>query len=138
MILVCSSIFVLNAQEYNTSFIGKKAIDGYDVIAYFKQNKAVEGNSKYIYQWKGANWYFSTAANKKTFAQNPEKYAPQYNGYCAYAASKGKKAGIDPEAFDVYKGKLYLNYSRGVQRTWQKNKDNYIVQGNQNWPRVNK
>ena len=112
------------------------AIRGTDTVAYFTQNKPVAGNNKYQYKWKGANWYFSSAENRDLFAQNPEKYAPQYGGYCAYAMTKGEFASIDPNAWSIVDGKLYLKYSKKVQSLWQKDIPGHITLANQNWEKI--
>lgn len=109
------------------------AIRGTDTVAYFTQSRAVPGNSKYQYKWKGANWYFSSAENRDLFVQNPEKYAPQYGGYCAYGVKKGQLAPIDPNAWSIVDGKLYLNYSKKVQELWEKDIPGNIAIANQNW-----
>lgn len=120
----------------NTSFFGNIAIEGYDPVAYFQQNDAVEGSKKYQHEWQGAKWNFSSAANRDLFAGNPDKYAPQYGGYCAYAVSQNTTAGIDPDQFTILDGKLYLNYNAKIQEKWQKDRDSYIKQADENWPKV--
>ncbi|MGD1716666.1 YHS domain-containing (seleno)protein [Dapis sp. BLCC M172] len=112
------------------------AIRGADTVSYFTQSKAVKGNSKYQYKWKGANWYFSSAENRDLFAQNPEKYAPQYGGHCAYGMAKGKLAPIDPNAWSIVDGKLYLNYSKEVKELWTKDIPGHIAIADQNWSRI--
>ncbi|HCA57523.1 MAG TPA: YHS domain-containing protein, partial [Blastocatellia bacterium] len=72
---------------------------GYDAVAYFAVNSAVKGNAQFEYVWNGVKWHFSSEENRKAFQQNPEKYAPQYGGYCAYAVSKNYTADGDPEAW---------------------------------------
>ncbi len=128
----------LIAGPVNKTWVGSKAIDGYDPVAYFKQKKPVRGNKQHVYKWRGANWHFSSAANLGLFKKNPQKYAPQYGGFCAYAVSKGHTADIDPNAWDIHKGKLYLNYDKDVQKKWRKNKDGYIIKANKNWPKLSK
>jgi YHS domain-containing protein len=83
-------------------------LKGYDAVAYFKQKKAVKGDPKYSSTYGGATYYFASAADKATFDKSPAKYAPQYGGYCANAMLKGKLNDIDPNAFLVYNGKLYV------------------------------
>ncbi len=94
------------------------AIRGTDPVAYFTQSKAVKGNSQYEYKWNGATWRFSSKENMALFAANPEQYAPQYGGYCAKGMSEGNAVSTDPDAWKIVDGKLYLNYSKGVQRQW--------------------
>lgn len=127
---------VASAEKLNTSLFGNLAVKGYDVVAYFTDNKAVKGDKKLQIEWQGANWRFSSQANLEAFKANPEQYAPQYGGYCAYAVSQGYTAGIDPEAFAVVDGKLYLNYSHSIAEKWQADRDNYILLADKNWPEV--
>nr|WP_275426979.1 YHS domain-containing (seleno)protein [Vibrio astriarenae] len=116
-----------------SDFFGK-AIKGYDPVAYFTEGKAVEGDSDFQYEWNGADWYFSSQENLDRFVGNPERYAPQYGGYCAWAVSKGYTAKIDPHAWSVVDGKLYLNYNKSVQSTWQQDIAGNIAKGDANWP----
>jgi hypothetical protein len=85
-----------------------------------------------------ATWLFSSAENRDRFAADPQKYAPQYGGYCSYAVSQGHTASIDPEAWRVVDGKLYLNYSKGVQKKWEMDTTGYIQKADQNWPGLHK
>jgi len=112
------------------------AIDGYDPVAYFTDGKPVEGDRSHVAEWNGATWYFSSAANRDMFASNPEKYAPQYGGYCAWAVSQGYTASTDPDAWKIVDGKLYLNYSKSVQSRWDKDIAGNIKKGNVNWPDI--
>jgi len=115
---------------------GHVAVKGADVVAYFTQGRAVIGKAEYATQWRGATWRFSSAENLAAFKANPEKYAPQYGGYCAYAVSEGYTAKIEPEAWSIVDGKLYLNYSLGVRSLWAKNKQERIKKADANWPGV--
>src|ERR1043165_4499059 len=96
---------------------GVLAIRGYDPVAYYQQSAPAKGSSQYRYQWQGATWLFASAENRDRFQAEPEHYAPQYGGYCAYAVSKGRTASIDPEAWKIVDGKLYLNYSKDRKST---------------------
>ena len=115
---------------------GDGAIRGYDPVAFFTQGKPVKGSSEQTYAWNGAKWYFSNAEHRDRFAADPEKYAPQYGGYCAYAVAKGYTASTVPEAWAIVDGKLYLNYSLGVQKRWRKDIPGYIKRADRNWPSV--
>ena len=84
----------------------------------------------------GAKWLFSSAEHRDAFAKEPEKYAPQYGGYCAYGVSQGYAVKIEPDAWTIVNGKLYLNYDRGVQKTWEKDLPGYIAKADKNWPGV--
>ena len=112
------------------------AIRGYDAVAYFTEAKPVKGDAKFTHQWKGATWRFASAANRDAFAKSPEKYAPQYGGYCAYGVAGGYTVSTVPEAWSVRDGKLYLNYSKGVQRDWLKDPSGYIRKADANWPKA--
>ena len=126
----------LAKSEINTSFIGSVAIEGTDPVAYFAEGRAVEGSSDYTHRWMGAKWRFKNAANRDAFVADPEKYAPQFGGYCAWAVSQGYTASIDPEAWTINKGKLYLNYSKGVRAQWSEDIPGNIAKGERNWPKV--
>ena len=117
------------------SFFGA-AIDGTDPVAYFTMGKPVEGSSEFAHEWNGATFHFSSAENRDLFAADPEKYAPQYGGYCAWAVSQGYTASTDPEAWKIVDGKLYLNYSKSVQQTWEEDIPGNIAAGDGNWPKV--
>jgi YHS domain-containing protein len=112
------------------------AINGFDTVAYFTQSDAVEGNAKFTADWDGASWHFASAENRDTFLENPEKYAPQFGGYCAYAVSKGSTASTSPDAWTVYEDKLYLNYNRAVRAIWKRNIPENIAKAEMNWPNV--
>jgi YHS domain-containing protein len=114
---------------------GKIAIDGTDTVAYFDQGKPVPGSKKHKLQYNGSKWLFSTSENKAKFEANPEAYAPQYGGYCAYAMARGAVAPTVPEAWRIVDGKLYLNFSKAIQKRWQKDIPGEISKANANWPR---
>lgn len=117
------------------SFLGT-AIDGTDTVAYFTEGRPVEGSSDFTHDWNGATWRFSTAENRDLFAADPEKYAPQYGGFCSWAVSKGYTASTVPEAWKIVDGKLYLNYSRSVQAQWEQDVPGNIAAADRNWPGV--
>lgn len=114
------------------------ALKGYDAVAYFKEGKPVKGKDDFRHEWMGAKWYFASAENRDEFAKNPEKYAPQFGGYCAWAVAHNYTASIDPEAWKIIEGKLYLNYSKDVQKKWEQDIPGFIKQGNENWPKLKK
>ncbi len=123
------------SEIFKTTF-GSVAIEGTDPVAYFKEGRVREGSKQFSHKWKGANWRFSNAANRDAFAASPEEYAPQFGGYCAWAVSQGYTAKIDPEAWKIVGGKLYLNYSKGVQAKWAQDIPGNIAKGEKNWPAV--
>ncbi len=109
------------------------AIKGYDPVAYFTQNKPVKGAADITFEWNGATWHFASAEHRDLFKQSPEKYAPQYGGWCAYGWAQGYPAKIEPEAWSIVDGKLYLNYNLSVQTDWNKKQSVYIQTADKNW-----
>jgi len=114
------------------------AIEGYDPVAYFTDSKPVKGSSQYTYRWEGAVWHFASAEHRDAFAKSPESYVPQYGGYCAYGVSQGHTAPVDPAAWKIINGKLYLNYNREVQQLFLKDPSSEIEKADQNWPKLHK
>ena len=112
------------------------AISGYDPVAYFAEMKPVKGLAEFHSEYQGSTFYFSTATNRDRFTLQPDKFAPQYGGYCAFGMAKGYKAVIDPAAFTVVEDKLYLNYSESVRSQWKLDVPGYILKANANWPDV--
>lgn len=112
------------------------AIRGYDAVAYFTQGQPMKGSREFTHQWNGATWRFASAENRDRFAAAPEKYAPQYGGYCAYGVASGYAVKIEPDAWSVVDGKLYLNYDRSVQAQWKADVPGYIRKADANWPGV--
>jgi len=133
--LVCVTAFASGGRAVNVSR-GELAVHGYDVVAYVTDAGAVRGRAEYEYRWSGAVWRFASAAHRDQFAREPERYAPQFGGYCAWAVSRGYTADVDPEAWRIVDGKLYLNYSKRVQRMWEQDIPGNIAKGRANWPRV--
>lgn len=123
------------AEEPPIFATNRLAIQGYDPVAYFNEGKPVEGSDAHQLMWMGATWRFSSAANREAFERNPQRFAPQYGGYCAYAASQGYVAPTDPSAFTVHEGKLYLNYSRRVRGIWEQDIPGHISSADANWPK---
>jgi len=110
------------------------AIRGYDPVAYFEVNQAVEGREEFSYDWQGARWQFANAQHRQAFIDNPSVYAPQYGGYCAFAVANNKTASIEPEQFTIVEGKLYLNYNKKIQQQWLAQRSTLIQQADANWP----
>ncbi|MBM3536532.1 MAG: YHS domain-containing protein [Alphaproteobacteria bacterium] len=117
---------------------GGAAVRGTDVVAYFTEGKAVAGSPQFVHRWNGAEWRFASAANRDAFAADPMKYAPQYGGFCAWAVSNNYTAPIDPDAWRIINGKLYLNYSRTVQLRWLLDTSGNIAKADGNWPNLSK
>jgi hypothetical protein len=115
---------------------GDLAIRGYDPVAYVVAGTATKGTSKFEYRWKDAVWRFASAANRARFIKDPERYAPQFGGYCAWAISRGYMADADPETWRVVDGRLYLIYSKAVERRWEQDIEGNIAKARANWPAV--
>ena len=118
-----------------TGLLSNKALSGYDPVAYFTEDKPVKGKKEWQWEYKGADWYFSSAENLELFKLNPEKYAPQYGGFCAWAvAAKHDRAPGDPKYWKIVDDKLYLNYDKSVQEKWQQDIPGFIEEANRYWP----
>lgn len=109
------------------------AIEGFDAVSYHTIKKAVRGDAQYSYSWNDGTWLFSSQENLNLFSKNPKKYAPEYGGYCAYAAAQGALAPVDPTVWTIHNNKLYLNFSRGVGNRWNEDKKNYIKNADTHW-----
>ena len=120
----------------NKSLFGGVAIKGYDPVAYFVDARPVRGDKAFAFEWGGATWQFASAGHRDLFAGEPEKYAPQYGGYCAWAVANGDTAGIDPEAWRIVDGKLYLNYDKDIQKKWEADVPGNISKADRNWPEL--
>ncbi len=112
------------------------ALKGYDAVSYFDAGAPTAGKSRFTYTHKGVEYRFTTASNRDTFAANPRKYEPQYGGFCAFGASVGLKLEVDPEAFEIVDGKLYLNNSLDIHAMWLENPKGRIKAANSNWKRI--
>jgi YHS domain-containing protein len=114
------------------------ALQGYDPVAYFEQNQPVKGSPQFTYSWMGAVWNFASDADLKKFQAAPEKYAPQFGGYCAWAVSNNYTADADPNAWKIVDGRLYVNYNKDVQKKWEENIGQRIEAARKNWPALHK
>ncbi|MEM9088276.1 MAG: YHS domain-containing (seleno)protein [Cyanobacteria bacterium P01_F01_bin.53] len=111
------------------------AIGGADPVAYFTEETFVEGSPDFSHEWQGVTWQFASAENRDLFASAPEEYAPQYGGHCAWAvAARNTLVPIDPNAWSVVDGKLYLNANKKVQSNWDKDRAGFIAQADEKWP----
>ena len=126
----------LSAQHSEIYVTGNAAINGYDPVAYFTENKAVRGKPEFTQEWKGVSWLFGSKENAEKFKASPEKYAPQYGGYCAYGCSRGYKAKTAGDAWSIVDGKLYLNYNKEVRETWKKDPAGYIRKADSIWSEI--
>lgn len=120
------------AGEPNLNFQGV-AIQGYDPVAYFTEGKPVPGDSAITVTHDGAIYRFSSVGNKASFEADPDRYVPQYGGYCAYGAAQGYNAPVEPEQFTIADGKLYLNYNADVRKRWDRDRSSYISKADAYW-----
>ncbi len=126
----------IQAQTSEIYAPGGKAIDGYDPVAYFTLSRPVKGADSLSYKWMGAVWLFSNRQDLKAFMAGPEKYAPQYGGYCAYGTAQGHKASTEADEWTILNNKLYLNYNGKVKATWLKDEQGYIQKADKEWPAI--
>jgi len=112
------------------------ALQGQDPVGYFTEGRVVEGDPAITARWRGATWLFASAENRDAFLAEPERYAPQYGGYCAYAMSLNQIAPTDPEAWTIIDGRLYLNYSKDVKVIWSGDIPGNVAKADANWPGV--
>jgi YHS domain-containing protein len=141
LLLLCASVYgqpALRSKHFNLE--KGVAIQGYDAVAYFAQNKAVRGNGKFAANSESVIYYFSSAANKALFEKDPQKYEPQYGGWCAYAmGATGEKVEVDPETFKISNGKLYLFYNRFFNNTlpkWNNEEGTLKTKAEKNWANI--
>ncbi len=135
LVMFCAGSVIAQKEIFSKS---NTAIQGYDPVAYFKESKPVKGKNEFSYVWKGATWNFFNSQNLSEFKSNPEAFAPQYGGYCAYGVAEGHKAPTSPDAWTIVDGKLYLNYDKGVKALWSKDQKGFIKMADKNWDTVKK
>lgn len=133
--LLTFNVFAKTDPVY-TGFFSSLAAGGYDVVAYFTESKPVQGKSKFSFEYMNTEWRFASAENLVLFKAEPEKFAPQYGGYCAWAVSQGYTARGNPKIWRIEDGKLYLNYDNEVQATWEKDIPGFIGLADKNWPAI--
>lgn len=128
----------ISAPEVYTATKEKLALSGYDPVAYFVASAPKKGSADISVMHLGATWRFESESNKAAFLAQPEKYAPQYGGYCAYAVSQGYTASADPTVWEIVDGKLYVNYNRATGASWSKKARAYIASGDAHWAKRTK
>ncbi len=124
------------ASMINKFGLGGVAISGYDPVGYFTMGRAVKGSKQFTYDWLGATWRFANAEHRDMFATDPAKYAPQYGGYCSAGVADGNLSPIDPKAWRIVDGKLYLIYSKALLARWEQDLPTEIARADVNWPRM--
>jgi YHS domain-containing protein len=119
-----------------TKLFSNLAVDGYDPVAYFEQGEPTKGSNDHSFEYNGAEWRFASAENLEAFKADPEAYAPQYGGYCAWAVSQNYTARGNPKNWTIVDGRLYLNYNDEIQARWEKDIPGFIALANENWPNI--
>jgi YHS domain-containing protein len=126
----------LSAQAQSNVDSSGLALKGYDPVAYFAEGRPVPGKPEFTARHEGATYRFASAASRDAFRAAPAKYAPQYGGYCAFGMASGYKAPIEPEAWTIVEGKLYLNYNLSVRSRWSADIPGFIRKADANWRTV--
>ncbi|NOT21966.1 MAG: YHS domain-containing protein [Nitrospiraceae bacterium] len=121
-------------RKINKTTFGNVALKGYDPVAYFREGKPVKGRKEFTLEYADANWQFANSRNRDLFAAGPEKYAPQYGGFCAWGISQAKFFDGDPEVWKITEGKLYVNYNEEIEKIWEQDIPSFIEKADHNWP----
>lgn len=151
-LLFSGTLLIAAALSSGQSFAGEQYVDetgfalsGYDPVAYHTleqrpvgapQPQAVPGKASITAEWNGAKWAFASEANRAAFLANPEKYAPAYDGHCAYGLAKGGKVPGNPNLWRIVDGRLYLNINPAVVGLWEADIPGYVQTADQNWTSV--
>ena len=136
LLLALSASAAADKDPIYTGLFSNTALKGYDAVAYFEAGEPRRGDADYAFEWRGARWLFESAENRDAFIAEPERYAPQYGGYCAWAVSQGYTASGDPTVWAIVDGKLYVNYDEKIGRRWRADPEGFIERADANWPAV--
>ena len=136
--LAAMPVIAGNPQNMINTGPNNVAIKGYDTVAYFTEGQAMKGESKFVASWNDAEWHFANVAHRDLFTANPERYAPQFGGFCANGLSKGKKVAADPEAWTIVDGRLYIKFSEAARDRWRKDKAENIKKAEESWAKYQK
>ena len=134
LMLFCTLSTIATAKDLLNLNGNDVAIQGYDPVAFFTDNRPMKGNPEFQSEYRGAKYYFVSAEHKATFDREPAKYEPQFGGYCAYGASRGRKAPIKIEAWQVVNGRLLMQYDLGVKDKFNQDQLGNLRKADQNWP----
>ena len=134
-LFILASSLVQAGPELSTNAEGQ-ALQGYDVVAYFNEGKPTQGNAQFSTTHGDATYQFVSAENLEAFISDPERYLPQYGGYCAFGTSLGKKFDGDPMSWKIVDGKLYINSGEKAHSLWLKDVPGKIQQADTNWPEI--
>ena len=134
IMLLSASTFGFAGELVNVSGASKTAVSGYDPVAFFTDSKPVHGSPSISTRYKGATYLFAAEEHKKLFTSTPEKYLPQYGGFCAYGVGRGKLVEVDINTWQVRDGKLYLNLSPDVLKKFNADIEGNLAKAEKNWP----
>lgn len=137
VLLVLASYPLVSQEQPGESFNVNAqgvALDGYDPVAYFTEDEATPGDPSISALYDGVTFYFASRDNRELFESSPELYLPQYGGWCAWAASRGDLAAIDPEQYVIHEDRLFLNYSGWLNFRFKRNLDENVDKADDNWP----
>ncbi len=135
-LLVAATPAIAEKDPVYTGTFSNLAVQGYDTVAYFTDGEPVKGSKMFSTLYKGAEFRFASQEHLDAFLAMPEKYAPQYGGYCAWAVAQGYTAKGSAKHWKIVDGKLYLNYNASVQEDWDADIESFIKSGDANWPSV--
>lgn len=136
LLFVFSFVFAAGVSNAGTQVYSTVGAGGYDLVSYHQNDEPKKGTGAFVAEHAGVNYLFSSEENKKTFAENPNKYLPEYGGWCAYGASVGKKFIGDPEVWKVVDGKLYFNLNKDIQGKWETDLQKNITTANNKWDAI--
>ncbi len=137
VVAIAGAVPAFADDSVNTGYFGGVAIMGYDPVAYFTEGKAGKGSEEFSHEWLGTPWHFANKKHREMFISEPVRYAPQYGGYCAGEVVNGSVTiNVDPEAFKIIDGKLYLIYDPGNAAGFADNADSLVPKATANWPQV--
>ena len=131
-------VLTTTTQKVNKTTFGNLALRGYNPVAYFAESRPVEGSKQFTHHYADVTWRFTNAANRDLFAQDPERHAPQFGGYCAWGISQAKFFDGDPQIWKIVGGKLYVNYNKEIEKTWEPDIPGFIEKADTNWPTLEK
>jgi hypothetical protein len=120
-------------RKVNKTTLTNLALKGYDPVAYFTEGRPVEGRKEFAHAYADANWRFASEAHRDLFKADPERYAPQYGGFCAWGISQEKFFDGDPQVWKVINGKLYVNYNKEIEKAWEQDVPGFIDKADHNW-----
>ena len=139
VLLLLTGFAVYASGKYDSQIYTKNsniALSGYDTVSFFTGSEPVVGNQVWKTEYKDAVWLFSSESNLNLFIEDPDKYAPAYGGYCAWAMSYGKLAPGKPKYWDIIDGRLYLNYSSSTRRKFLADIESMITNADKKWPEI--